>query len=485
LAARYRGAGYENAVVLPPFTRLIIDEAHTIEKAATSFYSREFSRPGLLHILGRLYHKKRRSRQGLLVRLEALLPSDLTAEGAIRAAEKIRRSVQELDNHALGLCAADGVFRLTPDRMPDIDNTLLPFFTDLMKNIYSFCDTGRTMLEAIPEKLKDSPNVWEMRAMLGRLDDTAGVCGAFVNFRQKPNNVMWMEKHQNGGAGRTREPYTVFTQTPVEIAQDLSESLFEPNKTVVCVSATLTVNTHFNYWAARSGFDLADGRTALDGIFPSPFPYASAVLLATPTDAPFPEENEYQEFINQAVAELASSSGGSALILFTSYQALNSACNYAIPRLEALGIHCLKQGDDDRARLLRKFLADKTSVLFATDSFWEGVDAPGDTLRLVIICRLPFKTPNNPVFEARSEAIEKKGGSAFMDLSLPEAVMKFKQGFGRLMRRSSDRGVVVVLDRRFIAKQYGLIFQQSLPETKTLYADFSTIVREMENFLFS
>jgi ATP-dependent DNA helicase DinG len=209
------------------------------------------------------------------------------------------------------------------------------------------------------------------------------------------------------------------------------------------------------------------------------------VLLASPVDAPLPDETGYQEFVNYAVAELAASSGGSALVLFTSYQSLQNACLSAIPRLQELGIRCLKQGDDDRARLLQEFLNDETSVLFATDSFWEGVDAPGDTLRLVIICRLPFRTPNNPVFEARREALEKKGANPFMELSLPEAVMKFKQGFGRLMRRSSDHGAVVVLDKRLIQKQYGIIFQRSLPETKTLFADLPVIVREMENFLFS
>ena len=150
-----------------------------------------------------------------------------------------------------------------------------------------------------------------------------------------------------------------------------------------------------------------------------------------------------------------------------------------------MGIRCLKQGDDDRTRLLQTFLNDTQSVLFATDSFWEGVDAPGDTLRLVILCRLPFRTPSDPVFEARREAVEKNGGNPFMDLSLPEAVMKFKQGFGRLMRRSSDRGVVAVLDGRILKKRYGTFFLQSLPETRTSFGGFSGILRDTENFIYS
>jgi ATP-dependent DNA helicase DinG len=274
----------------------------------------------------------------------------------------------------------------------------------------------------------------------------------------------------------------------VEVAPALKEALFKPNRTVICVSATLTLSDRegchsFRYWADRSGFSLAAGRDLLWGVFPSPFPYASSVLLAVPADAPLPEEENYGPFVDRAVTALAAAAGGSALILFTSYQALRSAWEAALPELQSLGIRCLRQGEDDRTRLLQRFLADESSVLFATDSFWEGVDAPGNTLRLVILCRLPFRPPSDPVFEARREAVERAGGSAFMDLSLPESVMKFKQGFGRLMRRSSDHGVVAVLDGRIIRKRYGGFFLGSLPETKKCFAGFETLVEETERFL--
>jgi ATP-dependent DNA helicase DinG len=292
---------------------------------------------------------------------------------------------------------------------------------------------------------------------------------------------MWIEKRNSGGG----EPWAVFTQSPVELAAVLKASLFAPHKTVVCVSATLTVSGEFGYWAGRCGFNLAGDQHLLSGCYPSPFPYASAVLLAAPADAPLPDAESYQGFINAAVGRLAALAGGSALVLFTSYQSLKSAALAAQPELEPLGIRCLKQGDDDRSRLLRTFLDDESSVLFATDSFWEGVDAPGDTLRLVILCRLPFKSPSDPVFEARREAVEKRGGNPFMELSLPEAVMKFKQGFGRLMRRSSDRGVVAVLDGRLCKKRYGSFFLQSLPETQTSFTDFENVLRDTERFLYS
>jgi ATP-dependent DNA helicase DinG len=189
--------------------------------------------------------------------------------------------------------------------------------------------------------------------------------------------------------------------------------------------------------------------------------------------------------VDEAATGLTETAGGSALVLFTSYEALKNAYAAAAPVLRKQGIRCLKQGDDDRSRLLQMFLQDQSSVLFATDSFWEGVDAPGDTLRLVILCRLPFRTPSEPVFQARCEALERRGGSSFMDLSLPEAVMKFKQGFGRLMRRSSDHGVVAVLDSRIIHKRYGEFFLKSIPETRRCFSEFASIVQETEDFLFS
>ncbi|MDR0583955.1 MAG: ATP-dependent DNA helicase DinG [Treponema sp.] len=481
LAARRAGAGYEGAVVLPPYARIIIDEAHTIEAAATSFFSKEFSRLGLFRQLGRLYRRRGQNRRGLLVRVESMLPAGDRLDAANAAIEKIRAALDELDGPARELCGMEGVFRLSARDSGVIEAAIFPPLRSLRKKILSLAELVRDLLEQIPDREQDNPAVWETRAVVRRLDDIAGICAAFLEYRERPGEVMWIEKRLSGGG----EPWAAFTQSPVELAPDLKASLFTPSKTVVCVSATLTVNGAFSYWAGRSGLGLVENRPVLFGIFPSPFPYGSAVLLASPEDAPLPDEEYYQDFINASVSRLAAIAGGSALILFTSYQSLRSAYNAALPELEALGIRCLRQGDDDRSRLLRAFLDDQSSVLFATDSFWEGVDAPGDTLRLVILCRLPFRSPSDPVFEARREALEKRGGNPFMDLSLPEAVMKFKQGFGRLMRRSSDHGVVAVMDGRLIKKRYGAFFLRSLPETRISFSNFETILREAERFLYS
>ncbi|MDR2608584.1 MAG: ATP-dependent DNA helicase DinG, partial [Treponema sp.] len=349
----------------------------------------------------------------------------------------------------------------------------------LRKKIDLLAARIRAMLEDIHENDQDDPAVWETKSILRRLETVGSICLAFVEYREREQEVLWIEKRGTGA-----DAWTIFSETPVDVAPGLDEALFRPNKTVICTSATLTVSGSFNYWAGRNGAALNPERETMMGIFPSPFPYSKSVLLAVPTDAPLPDEESYQEFVDYAALSLTLAAGGSALILFTSYLSLKSAYNAAQPELQRQGIRCLKQGDDDRARLLAVFLEDRASVLFATDSFWEGVDAPGDTLRLVILCRLPFRTPKDPVFEARREAVEKYGGNAFMELSLPESVMKFKQGFGRLMRRSSDRGVIAVLDGRLLKKRYGEHFLRSLPETRTCFTEFENIVQNTERFLF-
>ncbi|MDR1129093.1 MAG: ATP-dependent DNA helicase DinG [Treponema sp.] len=512
LAARYEGAGYDNTVVLPPYRRVVIDEAHTIENAATSFFSQEFSRLGLYRQMGRLYRKHGTQRSGLILRLVKLLPAsalspdinpgslppDAVLKDIDATVSKLRSAADNLDSGALEFCGEESAFRLTAGKEEAIAAALIPRLRELRRLISSLAEQAAGLLEKLPDDAADNPVVWEVRGVVRRLENIAAVCTAFIEYRERPDEVMWLERHAASKASGSGD-WAVFTATPLDVAPSLKDALFGPNKTVICVSATLAVegrpgsfaapgnsgpDAAFAYWASRSGAGLVRDRELFSGRFPSPFPYASSVLLAIPTDAPLPAEAAFRAFVDRAAASLAENSGGSALILFTSYEALKSAWAAAKPLLEEAGIRCLKQGDDDRSRLLKTFLSDRESVLFATDSFWEGVDAPGDTLRLVVLCRLPFKSPSDPVFEARSEALEKRGGNAFMDLSLPEAVIKFKQGFGRLMRRSSDHGVVAVLDGRILRKRYGEYFLRSIPQTRRSFAAFDAILRDTENFLF-
>ncbi|MDR3336569.1 MAG: ATP-dependent DNA helicase DinG, partial [Treponema sp.] len=253
LAARSKGAGYENTVVLPPFRRVVIDEAHTIENAATAFFSESWSRLGLYRQLGRLYRKRRAQRSGLLFRLASLLPvsalnpavtagaapPETSLDEAAEDIKRLREAADSLDAEALELCADEGVFRLVPSREEAVSSVLIPRLREIRRLISSLTGHVRDMLENLPSDAEDDPAVWEIKSVVRRLEAVSSVCTAFVEYRERTDEVMWLERH--GGSGR--EDWVVFTETPIDVAPSLKDALFKPNKTVICVSATLTVNS--------------------------------------------------------------------------------------------------------------------------------------------------------------------------------------------------------------------------------------------------
>jgi len=265
------------------------------------------------------------------------------------------------------------------------------------------------------------------------------------------------------------------------------EALFSKLQTVVATSATLDLHDEFEFWAKRVGLPYTDNRLFLKGTFVSPFEYKTNLLLITPEDAPLPAkelEEEYLAYMSKTILEATLSSGGGALVLFTSYKMLKEVQERLLDSYAEAGLLLLTQGELDRHTLLRTFVEERDSVLFATSSFWEGIDAPGDTLRLVVITKLPFAVPSDPVFKARCDAIDAAGGSGFFELSLKNATMKLKQGFGRLIRSSSDRGVVLILDSRVIQRQYGQFMLRSLPESFHQAGPSDSISSKIEGFLF-
>ncbi|MDR0539261.1 MAG: ATP-dependent DNA helicase DinG [Spirochaetaceae bacterium] len=497
LAVRYDCAGYDGTAVLPSYRYVILDEAHRIEEAATSFFSNSMNKNGLSRLISRLYRRKGAQESGLLVKLRSAAPPAGSASFTESAlCNKVLDDLDELDNAALVLCGAESVFRFVAGREGLIQSRLVPPLNNLRSRILELCAALNTIMknysntkenaddeETPPVSAQIDSTVWEARSCLRSLQNAASLCEDFLRYREKPDRVLWIERRGSTG---NRNDYAMWTSAPLKLDTVLAEALFTPFKSVIAVSATLSVAGDFAYWGGRVGLNSAS-KPFLTGVFPSPFPYDKAVLLAIPHDAPPPNcaGMAYQDFIGMAIYRLCHIAGGGALVLFTSYESLRIAYAYCENRLEEANIPVFKQGDDDRARLLRHFLENKESVLFATDSFWEGIDAPGDTLRLVIICRLPFISPSDPVLEARCEDLEREGQNSFMCLSVPEAVIKFRQGFGRLMRRSTDRGVVAVLDSRIIQKFYGKLFFDSLPPTKRSIAPFPELERSVESFLNS
>ncbi len=502
LSARMDGAGYEGTAVLPPFTSLVFDEAHAIESSATSFFSRELARFPVLKQLSSLLRQRRDRKFGLLPRLQNVSGIDGDIWKKLPdALQAVRDAVELFDARALTLFSGkENGLRVTSRTDALDENAFIPLAA-LERALVALVQLLKDALDGIPDEAQEDPTVYETRLALRRLSDLGGVCSSFKDFADDPDRVYWLER------GRTSQgdSFVQAVITPLDISALMHESVFDRFRTVACVSATLTVADNFGFWKRRvglgwteaaapgddgragafgdSGIPDDDGLRVSTGVFPSPFPYERNALLALASGTPLPDAAGYQGYLETAVEAILRASGGHALVLFTSYESLRKTFDAVKPALDGLGITALRQGDDERSRLLDAFKADSASVLFATDSFWEGIDAPGDTLQVVIICKLPFRVPTDPVQKARADAIERRGGNAFMDLSLPEAVIRFKQGFGRLIRHSEDRGVVAVLDGRVVAKTYGRLFVGSLPGCKRVQGDIATLARSVAAFL--
>ena len=436
LAARMNGAGYEGTVVLPPFRILVIDEAHAIENSATSLFSNELARFTVNKLLSRLSRKRGQRGFGIVPRLLELHNFPRAGLDALPAAmAKAREAMDSLDGRALLLFEGkERSYRLV-QRGPALEDYLIKPIGELERRLLACSDILRGALEEAPDTLSEEREVYEAKLALRRIIGAAEICARFKDFDEHPETVFFIEKAKTSQG----ETFVRYTASPLDITGIMAEAVFSKFRSVVCASATLSVGESFDFWKARVG--LKKTELPVDAsVYPSPFPFRTNALLAIDKAAPPPESPQYKPYVDKAVVELLKASRGRALVLFTAYDALKSAYEAALPVMASMGIACLRQGEDERGKLLETFKNDISSVLFATDSFWEGIDAPGETLSLVIIAKLPFKVPTDPVQLARSEAVEKRGGNAFMEISLPEAVIRLKQGFGRLIRHSMDRG---------------------------------------------
>ena len=485
IESRLHGAGYDDAVVLPPYKRIIFDEAHGIETAATSFFSESFNRFKILKPLNLLYRKKKNSAMGFLFSVSMLSKEEEKSFQAYQMISKIKSDLTNLETLALDLCIQENNLWLNPLTFRNFQ-PVLSMCQTLAKDISVFTSLVLEVLDGVPEDDRDIPYFWETKVLNRRLSDYSVILNDFFMWEEKPDKVFWLQK-KNLPSDMQKDDelnfYINFIETPLDIAPLMNQGIFEPMDSVVCTSATLKTGRDFSYWLRHNGLYFSDSDEVLQGEFFSPFPYKENMIFLVPKDIPFPDESDSQIYVENVLKNLILKAKGRTLVLFTSYESLRLSYNNIFSTMLANGIKLLRQGADDNARILKNFKDDVSSVLFATDSFWQGVDVPGESLSQVIIVKLPFTVPNDPVFKARSEAIRKKGGNSFMELSVPEAIIKFRQGVGRLIRKNTDKGTVVVLDRRIYEKQYGSLFLANVPECKKYYEPVSKILDIIEEFL--
>ena len=490
--------------ILPSYKALVLDEAHAIESSATSLFSESFSKRSIQRLLGRLVRKKKRIQTGILPSLRRLpdIPKALL-DAATKQADAASAAADAFNTAALASYSDKESSILIKNLENASRSAFLSALQSLERDLAMLATRLGEIVEAMPPEFDDEESVVELKLTSRSIEEVAALVPRFKNPDAEPQTIFWMQIDRKN----PKEAIVVCTATPLEVAPLLAERLFSKVRTCICTSATLTINNSFDWWRNRVGLptkkdgetnnamrmtsamaDATEGGIALPirgRQYPSPFPYRRNALLAIDTSAPPPDETQFQAYLNTAVAQLLHASRGRALVLFTSYKALRDTYDYVAPLLEKEGILALRQGQKDRYSLLHTFINDISSVLFATESFWEGVDAPGETLSLVIITKLPFRVPTDPIQASRAAAIDARGGNSFAEMSIPEAVILFKQGFGRLIRHTNDRGVVAVLDVRIAKKAYGNLFISSLPECRLETGPLDQLCTSVAKFLDS
>ena len=473
--------------VLPNYNRVIFDEAHRLEDSATSFFTKTINEYTINALLNQL-HKfgKNKTEKGYIsyLKKKKLLDNDSQYRRVIRVIQEVRESADslfiELSNFIKDFIQNEASFNNDQKELYQVieindyvknnhswDLNILPIIGAFYKSISSLENQLLEIRRSLDGK-KREVEAKQIDGYILRLIDILQTIDIFLKD-EDTDYVRWIKN-------KKRPSISI---SLIEIGKQLEKMIYDKVKTLIMTSATLTVRGEFNFIKGRLGIN----RPTLDVKIDSPFDFQKQMAIMIPNDIVEPQNPLYVQDLSMAIESLIRETRGNTLILFTSYATLNKTYGEIFNRISGDGFVLLKQGDKPRQLLLNNFKAQRNTILFGTESFWEGIDIPGENLQCVIITRLPFKVPTDPVIKARLKRIEIEGKNSFINYLLPLAVIKTKQGVGRLIRKKSDRGVIIILDKRIITKNYGEIFIKSLPNSALYISKLKDLLPLVRNYM--